>query len=298
MGRYSGCIAMYATLANRDVDCCLIPESPFYLEGEGGLYEFVHKRIRENGHMVIVVAEGAGQEHVAETMQSMDKHDASGNRQLLDVGFWLSQKLKDYFLKEHKEVINLKYIDPTYMIRAIPSNASDNVYCSLLAQSAIHGAMAGYTGFTVGPVNGRHAYIPISRVTEAQNQVKTTDRMWARLLSSTNQPSFIRYKEVMEEKRLKESMKMLEELDRHTKISTTYPAHEGNGIAGKKADTASPQGENGFAGRKADSNSAQGGNGFAGRKADSNSAQGGNGFAGKKAGVASESKMKEKEEAK
>lgn len=50
--------------------------------------------------------------------------------------------------------------DPTYMIRAIPSNASDNVYCTLLAQSAVHGAMAGYTGFTVGPVNTRHCYIP------------------------------------------------------------------------------------------------------------------------------------------
>lgn len=48
------------------------------------------------------------------------------------------------------------------MIRAIPSNASDNIYCTLLAQSAVHGAMAGYTGFTVGPVNSRHAYIPIS----------------------------------------------------------------------------------------------------------------------------------------
>lgn len=46
------------------------------------------------------------------------------------------------------------------MIRAIPSNASDNVYCTLLAHSAVHGLMAGYTGFTVGPVNGRHAYIP------------------------------------------------------------------------------------------------------------------------------------------
>lgn len=50
--------------------------------------------------------------------------------------------------------------DPTYMIRAVPSIASDNVYSTLLAQSAVHGAMAGYTGFTVGPVNGRHAYIP------------------------------------------------------------------------------------------------------------------------------------------
>jgi len=50
--------------------------------------------------------------------------------------------------------------DPTYMIRAVPSNASDNVYCTLLAQSAVHGAMARYTGFTSGLVNGRQTYIP------------------------------------------------------------------------------------------------------------------------------------------
>lgn len=46
------------------------------------------------------------------------------------------------------------------MIRAIPSNASDNVYSTLLAHSVVHGVMAGFTGFIVGPVNGRHAYIP------------------------------------------------------------------------------------------------------------------------------------------
>lgn len=46
------------------------------------------------------------------------------------------------------------------MIRAVPSIASDNVHCTLLAQSAVHGAMAGYTGFAVGTVNGKHAYIP------------------------------------------------------------------------------------------------------------------------------------------
>lgn len=46
------------------------------------------------------------------------------------------------------------------MIRAVPSNASDNVYCTLLAQSAVHGAMAGYTGYVSGLVNGRQTYIP------------------------------------------------------------------------------------------------------------------------------------------
>ncbi|GFQ01520.1 ATP-dependent 6-phosphofructokinase 4 chloroplastic [Phtheirospermum japonicum] len=172
MGRYCGFIAMYATLASRDVDCCLIPESPFYLEGEGGLFEYVEKTLKENGHMVIVIAEGAGQE----LLTAKNEQDASGNKLLQDV-------------------------DPTYMIRAIPSNASDNVYCTLLAQSAVHGAMAGYTGFTCGLVNGRHTYIPFNRITEDQNKVVITDRMWARLLSSTNQPSFLGPKGIAEAKK-------------------------------------------------------------------------------------------------
>ncbi|XP_042060132.1 ATP-dependent 6-phosphofructokinase 3-like isoform X2 [Salvia splendens] len=187
MGRYSGFIAMHATLASRDVDCCLIPESPFYLEGKGGLFEYIEKKLKENGHMVIVVAEGAGQE----LLVTKNEEDASGNKLLQDVGLWLAQRIKEHFAKQTTMPVTLKYIDPTYMIRAIPSNASDNVYCTLLAQSAVHGAMAGYTGFTSGLVNGRHTYIPFNRIIEKQNKVVITDRMWARLLSSTNQPSFL-----------------------------------------------------------------------------------------------------------
>ncbi|CAO2181216.1 unnamed protein product [Urochloa humidicola] len=196
MGRNSGFIAMYATLASRDVDCCLIPESPFYLEGKGGLLEFIERRLKDNGHMVIVVAEGAGQDLIAKSMNFVDTQDASGNKLLLDVGLWLSQKIKDHFKKKPSFPITLKYIDPTYMIRAVKSNASDNVYCTLLAHSALHGAMAGYTGFTVAPVNGRHAYIPFYRITERQNKVVITDRMWARVLCSTNQPCFLSHEDV------------------------------------------------------------------------------------------------------
>lgn len=86
----AGFIAMYATLASRDVDCCLIPESPFYLEGKGGLFEYVEKRLKENGHMVIVIAEGAGQE----LLTVKNERDASGNKLLQDVGLWISQKIK------------------------------------------------------------------------------------------------------------------------------------------------------------------------------------------------------------
>ncbi|KAJ1409798.1 Pyrophosphate-dependent phosphofructokinase [Sesbania bispinosa] len=226
MGRYSGFIAMYATLASRDVDCCLIPESPFYLEGKGGLFEFIEKRLKENGHMVIVIAEGAGQDLLTESMQAMDQKDASGNKLLQDVGLWISHKIKDHFARTNKMPITLKYIDPTYMIRAVPSNASDNVYCTLLAQSAVHGAMAGYTGFTVGLVNGRHTYIPFNRIIERQNKVVITDRMWARLLSSTNQPSFLKPRDVDEVKKAKQPPTQLLEGDNCNDVNKAEKAEQ------------------------------------------------------------------------
>ena len=56
--------------------------------------EYIEKRLKENGHMVLVVAEGAGQDLMAESMRSMEMQDPSGNKLLLDVGMWLSQKIK------------------------------------------------------------------------------------------------------------------------------------------------------------------------------------------------------------
>lgn len=48
--------------------------------------------------MVIVVAEGAGQDLIAKSMNFVDTQDASGNKLLLDVGLWLSQKIKVRFV--------------------------------------------------------------------------------------------------------------------------------------------------------------------------------------------------------
>lgn len=61
MGRQSGYISMYATIASGQVDAVLIPEVPFQLEGEYGVLEFMHKRLKKNGIAVVVIAEGAGQ---------------------------------------------------------------------------------------------------------------------------------------------------------------------------------------------------------------------------------------------
>ncbi|KAJ9180793.1 hypothetical protein P3X46_009000 [Hevea brasiliensis] len=193
MGRSTGHIALYATLSSRDVDCCLIPETEFYLEGKGGLFEFLEKRLKENGHAVLVVAEGAGQDMIPRTDAQKKERDESGNPVFLDVGAWLKSELRNWWSRDHpNDLFTVKYIDPTYMIRAVPANAMDNLYCTLLAHSAIHGVMAGYTGFVCGPINGNYAYIPLKEVAEAKNEVNVMDHKWAWVRSVTNQPDFVR----------------------------------------------------------------------------------------------------------
>ncbi|KAK4838431.1 hypothetical protein QYF36_013660 [Acer negundo] len=191
MGRSTGHIALHATLSSRDVDCCLIPENKFYLEGKGGLFEFLEHRLKEKGHAVVVVAEGAGQDMIPRTDAQKEEKDESGNPVFLDVGSWLKTELKKWWDRDHpNELFTVKYIDPTYMIRAVPANATDNLYCTLLAHSAIHGIMAGYTGFVCGPINGNYAYIPLEEVAQAKNEVNTRDHKWAWVRSVTSQPDF------------------------------------------------------------------------------------------------------------
>ena len=44
------------------------------------------------------------------------------------------------------------------------ANPSDSVYCSDLGSTAVHGSMAGFTGFSAGRINQRYLYIPIQEI--------------------------------------------------------------------------------------------------------------------------------------
>ncbi len=79
MGRYAGHIAMHASLANRDVNICLIPEVPFDVYGSKGLFEYIMRRLKERGHCVIVVAEGAGVALRDVTLEQTAATDPWGN---------------------------------------------------------------------------------------------------------------------------------------------------------------------------------------------------------------------------
>ena len=185
MGRQSGQIAVHAALAQNDVNFVLIPEVPFDLEGEKGFLKMLEKRIRERRHCVILVAEGAGQEHISRLNGKIET-DASGNLKLLDIGTFLRNAIEDYFKKTGIEV-NLKYIDPSYMIRSVRANASDSIYCGALGQYAAHAGMAGKTGMLVGLFRGEYVHLPLRIVTSGKT-VDPLGNTWMRVIEATGQP--------------------------------------------------------------------------------------------------------------
>jgi 6-phosphofructokinase 1 len=184
MGRDSGFIASYASLAGSNVDFVLIPEVPFELDEARGLLESLRYRLAKHKSAVIVVAEGAGQGLVKGEYAT----DASGNRKLADIGLYLKDRINAFF-KERNMECNLKYIDPSYMIRSVPANAADNFYCSQLAQHAVHAAMAGKTGMLVGRWHGAFIHLPITLATQGRRKVDPQSELWHSVLESTGQPA-------------------------------------------------------------------------------------------------------------
>jgi len=185
MGRQSGHIAACASLARSDVNFVLIPEVPFDLEGERGLLKVLERRLKDRGHCVILVAEGAGQELIGKGDGTVET-DASGNPKLLDIGQFLKEKINEYFQKAGME-INLKYIDPSYTIRSVPANSNDSIYCGALGQYAVHAAMAGKTGMLVGLMKDEYVHLPL-RMVGSGARMDPEGNIWMRVLEATGQP--------------------------------------------------------------------------------------------------------------
>jgi 6-phosphofructokinase 1 len=179
MGRESGFIATYASLARSDVNFCLIPEVPFSLEK---ILEAVRDRLLRKGHAVIVVAEGAGQY----LMNGTGERDASGNPRFSDIGVFLKERINDYFRQAGVEC-TLKYIDPSYTIRGVPANPYDSAFCLLLGQNAVHAGMAGRTNMVVGFWMGTFTHVPIPLAVSERKKVDPEGWVWGSVLTSTGQ---------------------------------------------------------------------------------------------------------------
>ena len=186
MGREAGFIAAHTALASHEVNFVLIPEVPFNLEGYNGFLPHLEQRLKRSKHAVIVVAEGAMQEQ----LNTEKKYDAGGNLKLADVGVYLRDRIIKYF-DEKKMEINLKYIDPSYVIRSAPANPADSIYCERLGNAAAHAAMAGKTKLIIGLVNNEFVHLPIKAVISRRNHVNPEGNLWRDTLDATHQPALM-----------------------------------------------------------------------------------------------------------
>ncbi len=184
MGRDSGFIAAYASLANPVVNFCLIPENPFRLDGPNGLFAALEKRFRQGKtHTVIVVAEGAGQEMFKDVP---DVRDASGNILKKDIGEYLKRAIECH-MKSRKIKSSVKYFDPSYIIRSCAARGTDAIRCYMLARNAVHAAMAGRTSCVVGNLGESYALVPIKLATIERQTVNLKGDLWRGVLDATGQ---------------------------------------------------------------------------------------------------------------
>ena len=184
MGRDSGFIAAYAALATTVVNICLVPEVPFTLDG---LFKALESRYSSGKtHAVVAVAEGAGQELFKD---QPERKDASGNILKNDIGEFLTRKIKEHFDKVGKEV-NIKYFDPSYMVRSIPAQGTDAIFCFQLAEAAVHAGMAGKTDMVVGSMNNAFSHVPIEYAVSERKKINPNGALWHAVLGITRQQDY------------------------------------------------------------------------------------------------------------
>lgn len=184
MGRDAGFIAAGATLASQEVNFVLVPEVPFPLEGDKGFLAVLERRMKARGHALIVVAEGAGQE----CFRPEDRQrDASGNLKPGDIGALLRERIVAHF--EHIGMpVNLKYLDPSYLIRSVPANAWDRILSDRMARHAAHAAMAGKTDLLIGLWDNALIHVPIPTAVREKKHMDTSGDLWLSVLAATGQP--------------------------------------------------------------------------------------------------------------
>ncbi|MDR0331816.1 MAG: ATP-dependent 6-phosphofructokinase [Chitinispirillales bacterium] len=187
MGREAGFITAYTAIASREANFALVPEVRFDLDGENGFLKHLERRLMKRGHALVIVAEGAGQEHLA---AASTETDASGNKKLGDIGVFMKDKISSYFKSKNVD-INLKYIDPSYTIRATAANPIDSIYCARLGTHAVHAAMAGKTKMLISHVNDTFVHIPTALAVAKRNCINPKSALWRDVVESTGQPNLM-----------------------------------------------------------------------------------------------------------
>ena len=105
-----------------------------------------------------------------------------------DIGLYLKDTISAYFNKKGI-MISLKYIDPSYMIRSLPANANDRVFCNFLGRNAVHAGMAGKTSMLIGHWNNQFVHVPLNLIAQKRKNVNPQGSLWRSALEATGQGS-------------------------------------------------------------------------------------------------------------
>jgi 6-phosphofructokinase 1 len=183
MGRHAGFIACAATVASGNVNFTLIPEVPFTLDGPGGLLEVLHRRLERRHHAVIVVAEGAGQEHFAGPRRArrVGQPEAARDRRLSRLAH--PRALRRAGLRDQPEVHRSELHHP--------QRACERRRRRLL-RDARHErrarGMCGKTEMMIGSWRHTLVHVPINLAIAERNHVDPTGTLWLSVLGTTGQP--------------------------------------------------------------------------------------------------------------
>jgi 6-phosphofructokinase 1 len=88
--------------------------------------------------------------------------------------------------------MELKFIDPSYIIRSVPATASDSVYCGFLGQHAVHAAMAGKTGMVVTELKSNMVHLPLELVTLKRRTLNIKSDYWCSVMETTGQQEYFK----------------------------------------------------------------------------------------------------------
>lgn len=206
-GREAGFVAAHAALACGHVDAILVPEVEFKLEP---LLEYINRLVKRKGHALIVLAEGAcpwgyTEQDIEKELRGrgLDPADRTNPRVSDALRSWrlnvIHDRFREYFGKlwgdEHQVFVE----EPRYLIRAIPANSVDQIYCQRLADLAVHNALAGYTDFMISQWLDEYVLVSLKLVAEEEGpdgrrltkKIHPGSVFWATVINSTDQPSFV-----------------------------------------------------------------------------------------------------------
>jgi 6-phosphofructokinase 1 len=105
---------------------------------------------------------------------------------LKDIGTFLRDRIVAHLAAKRIDGV-VRYIDPSYTIRSLPTNSFDAQLCLALGQHAVHAGMAGRTDMLVGVWNQRFTHVPMPVAVAARRQLDPRGELWQRVLESTGQ---------------------------------------------------------------------------------------------------------------